>query len=100
VLQSPRGLLLPGKPVVELLGQKLLRDRLGPAPLLHGHREPARPLRRLDAGPVLEILALELNVVEKDELVGLQHAVEVAEPREKVRLVRGENHPLSPFVIQ
>ena len=61
-------------------------------PAQERYRQPVRPGREKDLVAVLEVLRLVLQIVHHDEDVGLRDLVEVAEPRQEARLMRGDDH--------
>ena len=58
----------------------------------HRHRQPLPAHSGLDAIAVLPLVLLVLHVVQVAEHVGLQHLVKVAEPRQVLGLMDGNDH--------
>src|SRR3954464_2487051 len=79
-----------------LVVDELVDDAVLLRALRHRHRKPARFAVEPDLAAVLVTAALELDVVQQDEQIDLGHAVQVAEPRQIVRLVNRDDHRSCP----
>lgn len=75
-------------------------NRLGEL-VFHGNRYPLPALRRFDAVSVLPLVFFVLNSVKETENIGFNKLVKIAEPRQVLRLVNG-NDQLSdaPVIIK
>src|SRR5262249_51311527 len=90
-----------GAPLPVLLRARLIEDELlGNALALRTaqqrHRQPGRAVIDLHAISILKILRLILEVVHDHEKIGLRDLRKISEPRQISRLMRGDDHRLTP----
>jgi hypothetical protein len=68
----------------------IIDARLAKAVMTHGHRQPLRPVWRLDAIAIPPPVLVVLNVIVIDKHVGAPHLIEEAQPRQVARLQHDE----------
>jgi hypothetical protein len=68
-------------------------DQLGSVPVVDWHGQPAQTLGRLDPVAIPPVALRELQVVVHDEQVDVVDEIEVAPPRQVIRLNDADSHP-------
>ena len=92
---APQRLVVQRRPLLAVV-DLFIEDALLLRALQHRYRQPVRGAVDTHGRAVLVIATLELHMVEEDEDIGTGHAMQVAEPRQVVRLVNRDAHSLSP----